>query len=477
LAGRSLWTLNFSAPPDDMRSVSAAELPWRPLGSLLVQKGLVSENELDDALAEQERSGRRLGEIMLEAGMISGPALTKVLAEQWGVDLASEIGFGSGLRDQIERRHEEGRQVATRNSFWRRKSSDEQPVAVETVVLHPPETETVAPVEPAETHVSEAEHVSWLRTPTHEHEHGSPDVESVVEESGNASAELELRLSELRERTAEVEAAEAALEERAQAVAARKASLEEEAAQLEATEAEVERAWSRLSEVGGQVEAKRQEIGEAKSAFEGAQRELGELKAALANQQDELGRANGEVEAAKAQVGRLEGERQSAGARLAQAQLELGELQRMLDAVREERSAVQDELSRAHEEPMREAPAPAPPQEPGPDFVQAVVEALERRLADRPAPVEAPPVPAPQYQPPAAAPTYHVPEEARPEVRWGHLLFLRRGSRYELIECPGPAPPVGTEVVLPGGNARSFVTRVGPSPLPHDPRLCVYLDD
>jgi hypothetical protein len=61
--------------------------PWRPLGQLLVEGGLVAAAELEQALAEQQRSGHRLGEILVACGAISGPELTRALAEQSGIDL------------------------------------------------------------------------------------------------------------------------------------------------------------------------------------------------------------------------------------------------------------------------------------------------------------------------------------------------------------------------------------------------------
>jgi hypothetical protein len=64
-----------------------ASFPWRPLGSLLAAEGLLTEEELNDALGEQERTGRLLGEILVDKGYVSGWTLTRVLAQQHGVDL------------------------------------------------------------------------------------------------------------------------------------------------------------------------------------------------------------------------------------------------------------------------------------------------------------------------------------------------------------------------------------------------------
>jgi hypothetical protein len=86
-----------------------AEGIWRPLGELLVGKGLVTREELELGLAEQSESGRLLGTILVERGFVSGPALAVALAEQYGVELATERGFGTGLWAEIDRRHRRGR--------------------------------------------------------------------------------------------------------------------------------------------------------------------------------------------------------------------------------------------------------------------------------------------------------------------------------------------------------------------------------
>ena len=74
---------------------------WRPLGELLVERDLISQEQLEQALAEQAQSGRRLGEIIVAAGLVSRERLTQVLLEQCGLDLSTQDGFGSGLRGQL----------------------------------------------------------------------------------------------------------------------------------------------------------------------------------------------------------------------------------------------------------------------------------------------------------------------------------------------------------------------------------------
>src|SRR5881409_2844040 len=54
----------------------------RPIGQILIDKGEISEVDLEAALAEQERTGRRLGEILIESGRTSWLALARAIAEQ-----------------------------------------------------------------------------------------------------------------------------------------------------------------------------------------------------------------------------------------------------------------------------------------------------------------------------------------------------------------------------------------------------------
>jgi len=88
----------------DTGVVEAAHTSWRPLGRLLVERGLLTDDQLEHALDEQSITGRRLGEILVRAGFVSDAALASALAEQYGFERTSETGFGTGLRAQIQRR-------------------------------------------------------------------------------------------------------------------------------------------------------------------------------------------------------------------------------------------------------------------------------------------------------------------------------------------------------------------------------------
>jgi type IV pilus assembly protein PilB len=55
------------------------------LGSILLQKGLVSHARLDAALARMKVTGMRLGETLLAQGWLFEPELAGALAEQFGL--------------------------------------------------------------------------------------------------------------------------------------------------------------------------------------------------------------------------------------------------------------------------------------------------------------------------------------------------------------------------------------------------------
>ena len=56
------------------------------LGALLVRDGVITVQQLEEALAEKEETGRRLGEIAVSHGWVSGHALARALAEQQELD-------------------------------------------------------------------------------------------------------------------------------------------------------------------------------------------------------------------------------------------------------------------------------------------------------------------------------------------------------------------------------------------------------
>jgi type II secretion system (T2SS) protein E len=75
---------NSAAPVRLDHSYFEAEV--RPmLGSILLQRGLISHEQLDAALEQAKVTGMRLGETLLSQGFLFEPELASTLAEQFGL--------------------------------------------------------------------------------------------------------------------------------------------------------------------------------------------------------------------------------------------------------------------------------------------------------------------------------------------------------------------------------------------------------
>ena len=57
--------------------------PKRRLGDIFVERGLVTQEQLQEALAEQREHGGKLGEILVEMGHMSRIELAGAISEQW----------------------------------------------------------------------------------------------------------------------------------------------------------------------------------------------------------------------------------------------------------------------------------------------------------------------------------------------------------------------------------------------------------
>jgi type IV pilus assembly protein PilB len=108
--------LIVEAEPDRVGESSAAPptltRPWPVLGAMLIRDDLVSEEDLDAALAQQRVSGsRRLGEILVDRGAVSPSDIARLVAEQYEltfVDLdASDVDLevASQLPEEVATRY------------------------------------------------------------------------------------------------------------------------------------------------------------------------------------------------------------------------------------------------------------------------------------------------------------------------------------------------------------------------------------
>src|SRR5689334_12656231 len=57
------------------------------LGQILVEKGVITKEQLETALRKQKETGELLGAVLLKLGFVSEEAIfTPILADQWGVE-------------------------------------------------------------------------------------------------------------------------------------------------------------------------------------------------------------------------------------------------------------------------------------------------------------------------------------------------------------------------------------------------------
>ena len=73
------------------------------LGDSLIRKGLISQEQLEKALAEQSRSGKFLGEILVKLQFVTEDGLLKALAEQFDTQYValSNVKINPGIAKMV----------------------------------------------------------------------------------------------------------------------------------------------------------------------------------------------------------------------------------------------------------------------------------------------------------------------------------------------------------------------------------------
>jgi len=64
----------------------------RPLGEILVDEGIITGDQLQDALAAQKAEGGALGRILQDKGYVSEPQLLEAIGRQLGMDVVPDLG-------------------------------------------------------------------------------------------------------------------------------------------------------------------------------------------------------------------------------------------------------------------------------------------------------------------------------------------------------------------------------------------------
>src|SRR5919201_3949531 len=231
--------------------MSAMEQPRRLLGLLLIEMGVITPEQLDEALEIQAETGERLGEILVDRGFTSRLAIHDALAEQSELFLEPESGYGTGLRAQLVKREGRGKAGAAEGS------SEGEQEAGKVVFLHPEEA---------------SDEMGSLLAALDEKDQ---QLEARAEEQRGLREELETLLSERaaqEERHAELEGLLAEREEQLEARAEEHRGLREE---LEALRSERAAQGERHAELEGllaereeQLAARAKELRESREEVE-----------------------------------------------------------------------------------------------------------------------------------------------------------------------------------------------------------------
>jgi hypothetical protein len=291
--------------------MDAARIQWRPLGQMLVDRGLLTPEELEEVLQDQQQSGRPLGQIIVDRKLISGPTLAVTLAEQCGVELATDTGFGTGLWTAIQRRHKEenrrrvhlrpvpARSRPTSETGSPDEESERVSLSAETeergpaVVNDPPTTELEAALQARDDSVAALEAEGRARAQALEQLlEQLADRDERLREMAGHSRELEATSAQLAEANAQVAELEAAVQERQRRIEALEAeehtrahedsapkagkkkgkdlerSLREEAASVDRRARELSKQLDQLESERKAIEERAEEVRERESALE-----------------------------------------------------------------------------------------------------------------------------------------------------------------------------------------------------------------
>ena len=63
------------------------------VGSILVERGLIDQEQLEQAIEEQNRTGERLDHVMVRLGLVTSSAVLEVIGQQFALPIVDLIVF------------------------------------------------------------------------------------------------------------------------------------------------------------------------------------------------------------------------------------------------------------------------------------------------------------------------------------------------------------------------------------------------
>jgi DNA repair exonuclease SbcCD ATPase subunit len=387
-----------------------------PLGTLLVRRGLITDEQLSDALAAQKTSGVPLGKIVVERGYVRPEAVAQALATQHGGLLKTEYGFATGfgaasaapgtvvappvsgpdaLRGELAHASEEAERLREDNArLVQLRSELEQRLAAESRRVAALEHELAQ--SPAAPSHDETDEVTALQAALAER---NATIERFAANAESWKTALAERDDMIRSLVDGRDEAAAELDARAEAITRLEEAVETAAAQADDT-TEPDRLRSELS-------ARDEAVADAERARDKALKQVADGESGRAEALAQLRAVKGHLAEQDASRAGLVAERDAA----------LVELETLTVALDGRDAAIAELVAK-----LETATAPQPARWAG---------------ADR------------------------------------HLLYFRGPETYELVERAGPPPAAGDVVDVPCGA--KTVARVAAAPMPGTPLACAYL--
>jgi hypothetical protein len=431
-----------------------------PLGAILVQRGLLTEEQLNAALAESKRTGEPTGEVIVRFGFASEATIAQALATQHGGPLKTEYGYAVGFGGAAPTGPVSLPPVSPA------PTQDEQTVAsapapASAVRAAPPAEPAAVPAPPARAASPPAAEAPAAPAPVAQQPDPVTQWQQYAQQLA-AQRDAALRANEaIKSRLAELDAALASRNGELTAAAARLTELE--TARTTETDHALELAAAREEAASFRTEKEVLERARAEAEARNAEleRELAELQASATAD-------DGHLAAATARLAELE----SAAAHNAETEADLAKAREDAARIQMEKAALEAarESTASHtadlEERLKTLEAAA-----------THAEQLERKLEDAMAQItqlEAEREDVLKVAKVLGEERRHHDHAEDP----AHLLFVPGREGYRLIEQDGPPPAPGATLELENdeGTARKLtVTKVGPSPLPGTRLACAYL--
>lgn len=264
---------------------------WRPLGEVIVERGLITQEQLEDALLEQRRTQKRLGTILVDKGIVSAQDLTDALVDQIGVEeLMGELqdspepAGGRGSAPSVTQPFRRlGSRLGSRRSGSGRRD-DQAPVAPFALspafdsdeAFEPFRTEEVEPDPKPEVEEPDEEHpLTWLAAARAAFETAEVEIGRLDDLLTARSHELGEARAQLAEREAEIASLHALIDERDAGLTTLEATIEELRQAVIVTQGQLAEARKQAEVLTGQLEADKAELAQRTARVAELEKELG----------------------------------------------------------------------------------------------------------------------------------------------------------------------------------------------------------